>query len=413
MKENLKASSIYYYLVDSALQQTEIPHQCGFVIQKGTRVDILKLDPNEDDEYLEDAEIEAELEEEAAGIAPPSKFETFTQRKSFKAIVAAATLYTLVLIGETIGAFVTLNNAENFEFGQGVLTTVGCDDNGIKVTALSKSDTSTSPISFKLQSIKLSEIADACINKTFKLAVYDGNNDGVNVGYNQIVTSPASQQDAKFVKVIIKRTSVDADGIDWRVFPATSLPNPLSESGLTICGGQYDLSDTIDYNFGTSIPKPGCPKNNYLTHWRGYITLTGTDDGQEHDVLFSLLTTGEAILNINNQSIINGRGSTQERTLTGVYPMFKGMSYPIDLWVFKSSGVGKTVLDWDVAGDSVVPASAFQYDASLNVIVATSEGTTDYSATANSFATNAINFSILFPREIPADSVKKFVLETK
>lgn len=376
-------------------------------------MDILKLDPNEDDEYAEDAEIEAEIEEQEAGLAPPSRIETFAQKKSFKAVIAAATIYTLVLIGETIGAFVTLNNAENLEFGRGVLTTVGCDDNGIRVTALSRSDTQTANISFELGGIRLSEIADACINKTFRLAVYDENNDVVNVGYNQIVASPPSQEDAKYVKVIIRRTSSDSEGIDWRVFPATSLPNPVSESGLTICGGQYDLSETINYNFGTSIPKPGCPRNNYLTHWRGFITLAGVDDGQEHDVAFSLLTTGEAILQINNQTIINGRGATNERTLTGVYPVFKGMSYPIDLWVFKSTGVGKTTLDWDVPGDSVVPASAFQYDSNLGITIAASEGTTDYTATATSLATNAINFLINFPREIAADDAKKFVLETK
>ena len=375
-------------------------------------MDILKLDPNEDDEYAEDAEIEAEIEEEEAGLAPPSKIETFAQKKSFKAVIAAATIYTLVLVGETIGAFVTLSDAENIEFGRGVLTTVGCDDNGIRVTALARTESPTADIAFKLGSLKLSEIADSCINKTFKIGLYNGSNDVVNLGYNQIVTSPSSRQNAQFAKVIIRRTSVDAEGIDWRVFPATSLPNPVSEAGLTICGGDFDLSETINYNFGTSIPKPGCPRNNYLTHWRGFVTLPGTDDGLERDVQFSLLTTGEAILQINNQTVINGRGGTQERTLTGTTSLLRGASYPIDLWVFKSTGVGKTILDWDVPGDSVVPASALQYDSALGVIVSASEGTTDYTATSTSFATNAINFILTFPRSIPADEARKFVLET-
>lgn len=375
-------------------------------------MDILKLDPNEDDEYAEDAEIEAEIEEEEAGLAPPSKIETFAQKKSFKAVIAAATIYTLVLVGETIGAFVTLSDAENIEFGRGVLTTVGCDDNGIRVTALARTESPTADIAFKLGSLKLSEIADSCINKTFKIGLYNGSNDAVNLGYNQIVTSPSSRQNAQFAKVIIRRTSVDAEGIDWRVFPATSLPNPVSEAGLTICGGDFDLSETINYNFGTSIPKPGCPRNNYLTHWRGFVTLPGTDDGLERDVQFSLVTTGEAILQINNQTVINGRGGTQERTLTGTTSLLRGASYPIDLWVFKSTGVGKTILDWDVPGDSVVPASALQYDSALGVIVSASEGTTDYTATSTSFATNAINFILTFPRSIPADEARKFVLET-
>jgi hypothetical protein len=375
-------------------------------------VDILKLDPNEDDEYAEDAEIEAEIEEEEAGLAPPTKIETFAQKKSFKAVIAAATIYTLVLVGETIGALVTLNNAENLEFGRGVLTAVGCDDNGIRVTALARTESPTADIAFKLGSLKLSEISDSCINKTFKIGLYNGSNDAVNLGYNQIVTSPSSRQNAQFAKVIIRRTSVNAEGIDWRVFPATSLPNPVSEAGLTICGGDFDLSETINYNFGTTIPKPGCPRNNYLTHWRGFVTLPGTDDGLERDVQFSLVTTGEAILQLNNQIVINGRGGTQERTLTGSIPLLRGASYPIDLWVFKSTGIGKTILDWDVAGDSVVPASALQYDSALGVVVSASEGTTDYTATSTSFATNAINFILTFPRSIPADEARKFVLET-
>jgi hypothetical protein len=375
-------------------------------------VDILKLDPNEDDEYAEDAEIEAEIEEEEAGLAPPSKIETFAQKKSFKAVIAAATIYTLVLVGETIGAFVTLSDAENIEFGRGVLTTVGCDDNGIRVTALARTESPTADIAFKLGSLKLSEISDSCINKTFKIGLYNGSNDAVNLGYNQIVTSPSSRQNAQFAKIIVRRSSVGAEGIDWRVFPATSLPNPVSEAGLTICGGDFDLSETINYNFGTTIPKPGCPRNNYLTHWRGFVVLPGVDDGLERDVQFSLVTTGEAILQLNNRIVINGRGGTQERTLTGTMPLLRGALYPIDLWVFKASGVGKTILDWDVAGDSVVPATALQYDSALGVVVSASEGTTDYTATSTSFATNAINFILTFPRSIPADEARKFVLET-
>jgi hypothetical protein len=380
---------------------------------KGDTVEILKLDPNEDDEYVEDAELEAEFEEGDQPVTEVSKLEAFSQGNPFKAIVAGIVVYTLVLIGETIGARVTLGDAENLEFGQGVLTTVGCDDNGIKVTAIARTDTSTADYQFQLDSLRLSEIADACINKTFKIALYNSSNDAVNLGYNRIVSSPASREDAKNVKLIIKRTSADADGIDWRVFPASSLPNPVSESGLTICGGAFDLSETINYNFGTTIPKPGCPRNNYLTHWRGFVTVPGTDDGIERDVQFSVVTTGETVLTINNQIIINGRGQTQERTLTGSYPFYRGMSYPIDLWVFKATGVGKTILDWDIAGDNVVPASALQYDATLSVSVSASEGVTDYTASSTSFATNAINFTVSFPRAIPADEAKKFTLESQ
>jgi len=59
-----------------------------------------------------------------------------------------------------------------------------------------------------------------------------------------------------------------------------------------------------------------------------------------------------------------------------------------------------------------VPFSALQYDSSLGVIVSKTEGTTDYSASSTSFASNAINFTVTFPRSIPADQARKFVLET-
>jgi hypothetical protein len=81
--------------------------------------------------------------------------------------------------------------------------------------------------------------------------------------------------------------------------------------------------------------------------------------------------------------------------------------------VFKSTGVGKTILDWDIAGDSVVPASAFQWSSSLSVAVSPTEGTTDYTTSSTSFTSNAINFKVTFPRVILAEQTKKFTLESQ
>lgn len=372
-------------------------------------MDILNLEPNEDDEYLEEAEIEAEIEEEELGIAAPKK-PSIADRKSFKAGIGAAFIYTLVLIGDTIGAKVTLNSANPIEYGQGAIVAQPCDDNGMRVTALSYTDTSTSPYSFYLSGIRLSEISDACINQTFKFTVLNENADAMNLGYNQM--SGGTGPDATFAKFLLTRNSSDSDGIDWRVFPTSTFPNPPSEDGLTICGGEYDLSETIDYDFGAEVPKAGCPADDYLIHWRGFIKIPKTDDGVKHDVTFSLFSKGKAQVQINNQNIINDRQGHDFGKVSGSIPMQYGRSYGIDVWMFKSTGTAKIRLDWDVDSERTIPAGVFQYDSSISAQVSASEGTTDYYATYSPSSANARSFTVYFPRKLPANSVKKFTLET-
>jgi PA14 domain len=372
-------------------------------------MDILKLDPNEEDEYLEDAEIEAEIEEEELGIAAPAK-PSIADRKSFKVGIAAAFVYTLVLIGNTIGASITLNNASPIEYGQGAIIAQPCDDNGMRVTAISVTDTSTVPYSFYLAGLKFDQISDSCINQTFKLTIYDSDMDVVDLGYNQIVSGVGA--DAKFAKFLLTRNSVDSDGIDWRVFPASTFPNPPSETGLTICGGEFDLSDTINYDFGSDVPKPGCPADNYLIHWRGFIKIPKADDGVKHDVVFSLFSNGKTQVQINNQNIITDRQGHDFARVNGSFPMKYGRSYAMDVWMFKSTGTAKIRLDWNVDSEKTIPAGVFQYDASISAQVSASEGTTDYYATYGQGSADSRSFTVYFPKQIPADSVSKFTLET-
>ena len=372
-------------------------------------MDILNLDPNEEDEYLEDAEIEAEIEEEELGIAQPTK-PSIADRKSFKFGIAAAFIYTLVLIGETIGARITLNDAQPIEYGQGAIVAQACDDNGMRVTAISYTDTSTVPYSFYLSGIKFEQISDACINQTFKLRIFDQSMNAMNLGYNQM--SGGTGPDANFAKFLLTRNSSDSDGIDWRVFPASSFPNPPSEDGLTICGGEYDLSDTIEYDFGADIPKPGCPDNNYLIHWRGFVKIPKTDDGVKHDVLFSLFSNGKSQVQINNQNIITDRSGHDFGKVTGSIPMQYGRSYAMDVWMYKSTGSAKIRLDWNVDSETTIPAGVFQYDATISAQVSASEGVTDYYATYGTGSANNRSFTVYFPRLMPANSVNKFILET-
>jgi hypothetical protein len=218
--------------------------------------------------------------------------------------------------------------------------------------------------------------------------------------------------DAKFAKFLLTRNSVDSDGIDWRVFPASTFPNPPSETGLTICGGEFDLSDTIDYDFGSDVPKPGCPEDNYLIHWRGFIKIPKVDDGVKHDVVFSLFSNGKSQVQINNQNIITDRQGHDFARVNGSFPMKYGRSYAMDVWMFKSTGTAKIRLDWNVDSETTIPAGVFQYDASISAQVSASEGTTDYYATFGQGSADSRAFTVYFPRKIPADSVSKFTLET-
>jgi len=372
-------------------------------------MDILKLGPNEEDEYREDAEIEAEIEEEELGIAAPAK-PSIADRKSFKFGIAAAFVYTLVLIGETIGARITLNDANTIEYGQGAIVAQSCDDDGIRVTTISRTDTSTVPYSFFLTGLRFDQISDACINQTFKLAIYDSNMDALNLGYNNMTDNVGP--DAKFAKFLLTRNSSGTDGIDWRVFPASNFPNPPSEAGLGICGGEYDLSPTIDYDFGSDAPKPGCPDVNYLIHWRGFINIPKADDGVKHDVSFSLFSLGKSQVQINNQNIIVDRQGHAFSRVSGSFSMRYGRSHAIDIWMYKSTGDAKIRLDWNVDSDTTIPAGAFQYETTVSAQVSASEGVTDYYATYGNGPTNSRSFTIYFPRQIPADAVKKFTLET-
>jgi hypothetical protein len=372
-------------------------------------VDILKLDPNEDDEYAEEAEIEAEIEEEELGLAAPTK-PAFTSRKSFKAGLGALFVYTLVLIGNTIGALVTLNGAIPIEFGQGTVATLPCDQDGITVSAQSRMDTSTTPISFNLASIKLSNISDECINNEFKIVIYDKDGNKVKLGYKNIVG--VTTEDAEMARIILTRTASQSDGIDWRVFPASALPNPLSETGLTICGGEFDLSETIDYDWGTSVPKPGCPPDNYLVHWRGFILVPGSDNGQSNQVRFTLSSYGNSVLQVNNKTVVSDRDPHGYGEASGSINLRNGKAYPINLWMFVGTGAGKVALDWDIGSGSVIPASGFQYDSSVGIQIATSEGSTDYSTTASTWVTDNRSFYINFLRKMTSDEVYKIAIET-
>jgi hypothetical protein len=373
---------------------------------------ILNIEPNPEDEYFEDAELEAADEEVEAKLGPEPLLNRIANHKSFKSIIAVMAIYTLVLIGDTIGALVSLNDSEPLEYGQGITTTTACDSDGINVSAIGRTETPESNLEFLLDGIRLSGVSDKCINRIFKIMIYDEDGKVVNLGFHNMTGTPRTGTDAEFARVYISRQSIDAPGLDWLVYPASSFPNPPSAGGLSLCGGDFDLSDQINYNFGSSVPKPGCPTENYLTNWRGFITVPGDDDGEEYDVDFSLALTGQAVLTIDDENVIVSRGRSNERTVTGTTKLLKGLAYPFNLWLFSGSGENKVNLNWDQTGGSTVPASAFQYESGLSVKISPREGSTDYTVTSTSSTANDRNFTLRFNRPIPSDQAKRFTIET-
>ena len=373
---------------------------------------ILNIEPNHDDEYFEDAELEAIDEEVEAKLGPEPLLNRIAQHRSFKSIIAVMAIYTLVLIGDTIGALVSLNDSEPLEYGQGITTTTSCDTDGITVSAIGRTQNPTADIQFLLDGISLSGVSDKCINRIFKIAIYDEDGNVVDLGMKNMSGTPSVGEDAKFARVYISRQSIDSPGLDWLVYPTSVFPNPPSSDGLSLCGGEFDLSDEIDYDFGTSVPKPGCPAENYLTNWKGFITLPGVDDGTEYDVNFSLKLTGRAVFTIDEEDVIFSRGRTDERTVTGSTKMLKGLAYPINLWLFSGEGENKVRLEWDEGGGTLVPDTAFQYESGLSVKVSPQEGATDYTVTSTTSTRNDRNFILRFNKAIPSEQAKRFTIET-
>lgn len=75
--------------------------------------DILVIEPNDDDEYAEEAELDGVDQEEP-------------RSRNWQMSIAAGLIVSLVLIGETVGGLIGLNNFETLELGSGSATVTNC-----------------------------------------------------------------------------------------------------------------------------------------------------------------------------------------------------------------------------------------------------------------------------------------------
>jgi len=373
--------------------------------------DILVIEPNDDDEYAEDAEFDGiEADEE------PSK--------NWLLSIAASVIVSLVLIGETVGGLIGLNSYEPLEYGTGVSSTTACDA-ALDVLPVSGVQSSETEVVQTLSHIDISGISDECLNKTFTIAMYKSTGpltgSPVNIG-TRMGGTPTS-----YIRFVLATQPTGFTGLDWKIYPTSGgLPNPSSATGLSTCGGDSNAIDNVNVPtfdwFDLTNPGYGivCPDDNFLTHMTGFLTIPGTDDGDLTSVSFGLESNGNAELLIGGRTVISDRTSHATSTKNGSILLRKGQTYSIDVWYFKGTGSGSLVLSWNrnsstgaiLASPVVVPSSAFTFQSTVGIVIPSSEGVTDYTVTALGLSTNNRSVRINIASRVLAGDANRFTLET-
>lgn len=374
--------------------------------------DILVIEPNDDDEYAQEAELDGLEEVPEEG---PSR--------NWKMSIAAGVIVSLVLIGETVGGLIGLNNYENLELGTGVSTIANCDS-ALTVTPSAVSARINNQQEFKLDYVDIAGISDDCLNKTFTLTLYKSV--GLGLGQEATLGTRMGGSPTSYVKFVLATQPSGFNGLDWKIYPTSDgLPNPPSSSGLSTCGGDNNAVENIDLpNFDwTDASNPGfgivCPDDDFLTHFSGYIEFPGDDDGDLHGTTFTLRSTGNAELRIGNKVVISDRQTHSAANRTGTFTHRKGTSYSFDLWYFKGEGEGELSLSWNRNSDGslsgsagTVPSTAFSFENSISIVIPASEGVVDYTVTALEFNANNRSVRISLGSVVPTTDVDRFTLET-
>jgi hypothetical protein len=373
--------------------------------------DILIIEPNDDDEYAEDAEFDGiEADEE------PSK--------NWLLSIAASVIVSLVLIGETVGGLIGLNSYEPLEYGTGVSSTTACDA-ALDVLPVSGVQSSETEVVQTLSHINISGISDECLNKTFTIEMYKSTGpltgSPVNIG-TRMGGTPTS-----YIRFVLATQPTGFTGLDWKIYPTSGgLPNPSSATGLSTCGGDSNAIDNVNVPtfdwFDLTNPGYGivCPDDNFLTHMTGFLTIPGTDDGDLTSVSFGLESNGNAELLIGGRTVISDRTSHATSTKNGSILLRKGQTYSIDVWYFKGTGSGSLILSWNrnsstgaiLASPVVVPSSAFTFQSTVGIVIPSSEGVTDYAVTALGLSTNNRSVRINIASRVLAGDANRFTLET-
>ena len=342
--------------------------------------------------------------------------------------LSLATILALIVIGDTIGGLVTVNNRTHIEFGQGITLTIPCDQDGITVKPVAEYRDNGGNKEFLFDSLFIYGLSDQCLNKLFQLRFYNLSGPPLTIGYKNI--SGGSSDDADAVKFLLSRKIVNDPfyaGLNWYTYPgATGIGSPPSppdnNSGNTpiLCGGDSNSTETINYDWGADNPLPGCPTDNWLSHFQGYIDVPGTDNGSLQAVKLKFQSYGNTELWVDGGRTLSDNNTRTTLTSTSTtVSLRKGQSYLIDYWVYKPTGNSAAKLYWDLdssgnsTGTDVIIPSSVLFNSSQDVIeIAPTEGTTDYSIQAVSSATNDRAVKIIFPRAIQAGNIQFFTVET-
>lgn len=108
-----------------------------------------------------------------------SGMKIFSSGKNLKIAVSASLVVAVIALGSTLAASINLNTGKPVEFGQGVAQTTACDSQ-IVVLPTSGFLNETGAGVFALSQITLSDIANSCAGKRFRINVYNGSGDILN-----------------------------------------------------------------------------------------------------------------------------------------------------------------------------------------------------------------------------------------
>jgi hypothetical protein len=104
-----------------------------------------------------------------------------SQHKRFKAILGIGAVALSISLGSTLAANINLNSGTPVEFGQGVATTMACD-NSVFITPNSEFVNDANYPGFKFTSFTVSGIGNECIGKVFTIKAYkNGQSDPLNL----------------------------------------------------------------------------------------------------------------------------------------------------------------------------------------------------------------------------------------
>ena len=92
--------------------------------------------------------------------------------RNLKIALGLAAVILIPTIGSTLAGAIAINSAANVEFGQGQAQTAACDD-AITVTPTSSFTNADGAGTFKVGTVVLSGIANACSGKIFKVKAFN------------------------------------------------------------------------------------------------------------------------------------------------------------------------------------------------------------------------------------------------